>query len=158
MLKNNDMNDFPDIIKTGIIDSKQDAFWHALSHETSGLQPLDVLIITLPMQGSEEAQLQKMMQACKLDPSSYNIVQVKEAEPMPWHQLRDALQPKVILLLGILPQQLGIAAQFYMYSPNKFNDCVWIAAPSLAQLEQQSEAKKQLWNVGLKPVFVDKTL
>lgn len=151
------MTDFPDIIKTAIIGAELDSFWQKLPEDILRLSPVDTLVITLPLQANEEAQLQKMMQACKLDASAYNIVQVKENEPLSWHQLRDTLRPKVILLLGILPQQLGISAQFYMFSPNRFNECTWIASPSITMLEQQPDAKKQLWTAGLKPVFVDKT-
>lgn len=152
------MSDFPDIISTAIIDNKQDEFWRALPPEVSQLPQKDTMVITLPMLANEDGQLQKMMQACKLDAKDYNVVQMKESEPISWHQLRDTLKPGTVLLLGVLPEQLGISAQFYMFAPNRFSDCIWIAAPSLAQLEQQPDAKKQLWTTGLKPVFVDKTV
>jgi hypothetical protein len=152
------MSDLPDIINTAIIDTAQDAFWQTLPLEVAQMQQKDTMIITVPMKAGEDAQLQKMMQACKLDVTDYNIVQVKESEPISWHQLRDALKPKVVILLGVLPQQLGISAALHMFAPNNFNECIWIAAPSLSQLEQQPDGKKQLWTSGLKPVFVDKTV
>lgn len=158
MGKTTDMSDFPDIINTAIIDSSEDQLWADISAKVSGMQALDILVVSQPFaQGSpEEVQLQKMMQACKLEAAAYNTIHIATEERLSWARLRDRLEPKYILLLGVLPQQLGIAALFHMFAPNRFNDRVWIAAPSLAALEQQPEAKKQLWLSGLKPVFVDK--
>jgi len=54
------------------------------------------------------------------------------------------------------PKQLGISVLFRLFAPNHFNEKIFIAAPSLAEMEQQPDAKKQLWGQGLKPVFIDK--
>lgn len=154
------MSDFPDIIHTAVIQSQYDALWERLPNDISGETSKEVVIISIPyaQESSEEIQLQKMMQACKLQPEQYVVIPVNEEQLLPWHQVRDSINPKVILLLGVHPHQLGISALLHLYAPNRFNDCIWIAAPSLAAMEQQAEAKKQLWNTGLKPVFVDKTM
>jgi hypothetical protein len=154
------MSEFPDIIKSDIINKEWDIFWLDKPGLIASLSEKPLLIITeeFGQNSSEELQLQKMLQACTLSTEQYNIIQVKATEQLPWHKLRDYLNPKIILLLGIIPEQLGISAMLQLYLPNRFNDRIWIAGLSLTELEKQPEAKKQLWQNGLKPVFVDKTI
>lgn len=151
------MSEFPDIIKSDIINKEWDDFWN--KSVTNALPEKPVLVITseFARDSAEELQLQKMMQACKLDSDQLNIIQFKQEDKLAWHQIRDNINPKIILLLGVMPEQLGISAMFQLYSPNRFNDRIWIAGLSLSELEKQPDAKKQLWLTGLKPVFVDKT-
>jgi len=58
-----------------------------------------------------------------------------------------------VILAGILPIQLGISAMFRLNEPNKYGDCIWIPTLALTELDKLPEMKKQLWNMGLKPVF-----
>ncbi len=147
----------PDILHTPLVPRATDDLWtlpDALQVSGTGK---DVLVISQPYrQGSgDEIQLQKMLQACKLGPERYDIFFLDEGKLLSWHKLRDAMQPKYILLLGVLPEQLGISAMFRLYTPNGFNDCTWIPSISLAELENQAEAKKMLWQNALKPIFAD---
>lgn len=151
------MTDFPNIIESKIISQEYNDLWSELKLPGSmneGAKTL-VLCTSYAAGGAEDVQLAKMMQACKLATTDYNTIQVEEGGTIAWHQLRDALKPKYVVLLGIHPQQLGISALFHLFAPTRFNETVWIAGPSLQDLEKQPDAKKQLWLVGLKPVFVD---
>jgi hypothetical protein len=152
------MGELPDIIRTDIIKEEWDIFWrdtHIEQDETAKT----ILIVSSPYQpgSSEETQLNKMLQACTLTAAQYRIIRLPEEENISWHRLREKLNPKVVLLVGVLPRQLGIAALLNINAPNRFNDCIWIPTLSVSELEQQPEMKKQLWISGLKPVFVDKS-
>lgn len=151
------MQSIPDIIQSDIVTNKQDVYWQA-SPDDIPIQPITALIITSPLiSGSnDEAQLQKIIQACKLGENEYYVYTPEQ--PTAWHQLRDKLQPKVVLLFGVLPQQLGISAMFGIYHPNKFDGCIWIPSISIAEMEKHPDIKKQLWVDALKPVFIDKTI
>ena len=151
------MSELPDIIKSDIINKDWDIFWE---HSSAGFEEKPVLVISSSYERgtSEDIQLQKILQACALTTEQYNILQVNEGQHISWHQLRDLTKPKVVILLGVMPEQLGISAMFRLFVPNSFNERIWIAGLSLAELEKQPEAKKQLWGNGLKPVFVDKTI
>lgn len=151
------MSDFPNIIDSKIISSEYDSLWGEVNLPEPLNKDAGTLVVCAPFTigSAEDAQLAKMMQACKLNVTDYNILQAAPEKPVAWHQLRDTLKPKIVLLLGIHPQQLGISALFHLYAPTRFNECVWIVGPSLQDMEQQPEAKKQLWLNGLKPVFVD---
>lgn len=145
------------IITSVIVMNTEDVFWNELPEtlKTSGHIPL--LVISKPVEedSSASAQLQKMLQACQLNDDQYHVLYIEK--DMPWHKLRDVFDPKVILLLGIHPKELGIAALFHLFTPNKFDSRIWILSLALSELEMQTDMKKQLWAHGLKPVFVDKT-
>ncbi len=145
----------PDIIQSDIVNTNIDAYWATLP---DGLptSPVKALVVTQPYAAGsvEETQLQKILQACKLEPTEYYIHQLQQ--PVAWHQFRDKLSPQVVLLFGVFPQQLGVSAMFSLYYPNKFDSCIWVPSISISEMEKHPDTKKQLWVDGLKPVFVDK--
>lgn len=151
------MSDNIDIIQSKIVGKEWDALWDKETTSETAPVPVVVLSETYSSGSAEEAQLQKMLQACGLDAAQYKIILLANEQLMAWHAIRERYQPKVVLLLGVNPYQLGVSAMFRLLGPNNFNDCTWIPAPSLTELEKQPEAKKQLWLNALKPVFVDKT-
>ncbi len=151
------MNGDTSIIKTNIISDKYNIFWDDISQFTAGMKPLDTLVISQPLANdTERQQLQKMLQACTLSPADYNLLEIGADTNVAWHQLRDALKCKNLLLLGIEASQLGVSIYFMPHQVNRFNDCSWIPTLSIPQLEQNTDVKKHLWNYGLKPVFVEK--
>jgi hypothetical protein len=149
------MTDNLNIIKSKIVSSNWDIFW---ADTIADELPKTTLVLSTPYQAgsAEEAQLQKILQACALTADSYHIIQVEAEQQVSWHRVRDKIKPEFVILFGVMPQQLGIAAMFRLNEPNRFNDCIWVPTLSIQDLEKQSDAKKQLWINGLKPVFVDK--
>lgn len=150
------MTDFPRIINTEIIDTETDVFWHdnSVSNESA---PKNVLILSTKIanQSTEQEQLNKILDACKLNGEMYNIVQLADDERKAWHRLKEATKPSVIILFGIHPSQLGISALFRLNGLNKFDNASWVPTLSLTELEQQPQAKKDLWANALKPIFAD---
>lgn len=151
------MNSIPDIINSQIINADYDIFWLAPEQITT-LPQRDVLVASTPFvrESPEEIQLLKMLQACQLKESDYNIIQFGDADKIAWHVLRDHLHLKSIILLGILPAQLGVSAQLMPHQLSRFNNCNWIVTDNLETLLQRQEIKTHLWNYGLKPAFVEK--
>jgi len=146
------------ILKTDLVDVQNDEFWEDISDLISDAVAKPTLIL---VKGNwediaEYNQLQKMLDAVKLSPEQYNIIWLKDGQKAAWHQLREKLEPKTIFLVGVMPAQLGIAALFRINQPNNFNDCVWLPTLSISELEQNPTAKGQLWNNGMKPIFVEK--
>jgi len=147
------------IIKSDLISAKYDALWQDIAPVIKDATPKPVLVlINNYAPGSpDEAQVLKMMESCKLGPEQYNIIQIGTDQQIAWHKLRDQLDPKIVLLIGILPVQLGISSLFKLNIPNHFNDRIWLATLSLSELEKYPDVKKQLWINGMKPVLADKT-
>lgn len=153
------MSEYPDIIETDVVKTTIDPFWEndRFSSPVGVKKPVLILSNSYPAGSAEEAQLNKMLQACGLSTEKYFIFQLNENECIAWHLLKQKFNPKYILLIGLLPAQLGIAAVLNIHAPNRFDEAIWIPSLSVADLEKQPEMKKQLWLNALKPVFVDKS-
>ena len=151
------MSDFPNILSAKIVGNEINVFWDE-KPDLSGCNKSGILILVTEYQpgSAEETQLQKIMQACGLQPEQYNILKLKQDERIPWSHLREVLQPKVLLLMGVAPAQLGISALLRLNTPNRFDEVLFIPSISLSDMEKHTEHKKELWLQGLKPVFVDK--
>lgn len=151
------MNGSPDIIRTSVIGQELDVFWDENPALLQEIQPRPVLILstTFAKDSAESAQLDKMLAACKLEQQHYNLIQLKDNERCAWHRIRDTLQVKTILLLGVVPPQLGISVQFMPHQVGRFDGCSWIQTLSLHELQTKTDIKNHLWNYGLKPVFVE---
>ncbi len=146
------------ILNTDIIKSEQDIFWQKPGQAHS-LSPKPVLIISTPFQSgdAESQQLDGILKAgCKLDEAQYNIVHVAEGEKMSWYQLKESLQPRVVLLFNVLPSQLGIGSLFMLNEINRFADGFWVPTLSLSQIMEDKVLKGNLWNKALKLLFADK--
>lgn len=152
-----DMTDFPKIFTTEIIDTETDIFWQENTVLPEGLSTAQTLIITQQYTtgSQEEIQLKKIMNACQLSEEDYNIIHLAADEKTAWHKLKEALHPQKVITFGIHPKKLGITALFRLNAPNHFDSATFIPTLSLTELEQQPQAKKDLWTNALKPLFVD---
>lgn len=152
------MSQLPDIIQSDIVNQQYDAFWKSLPESLNiANEQVNTLVLTntFDVGSAEDMQLQKMMQACKFTPADFRIIQIPQGLNVAWHKIKELAQPKNVILLGILPQQLGISVLLRLFIPNRFDGCIWIPGLSLSDMEKQPEAKKELWVNGLKPTFVD---
>lgn len=154
--RNHCMENFPDIINTPVIFSRWDAFWQSPEHHT--LEQKQVLVITTPFDEKSEVgnQLQKILAACKLSEEQIQLLVLKDEEEIAWHQLRDIVAPKQVILFGVEPSRLGISAYFMPHQVSRFNGASWMQTLSLEELMKRTEIKTHLWNYGMKPVFIDK--
>lgn len=149
----------PNILQTDVIPASVDADW-VLPAAINHLEPRPVLIVTTPFtQGSgEEQQLTGILTAgCKLQNHQYHVVFVATGDTLAWYQLRQQLQPKVLLLFQVHPKQLGITALFRLTEVNRFDDCLMVPTYPLTAIMQDKALKLLLWNNALKPLFESKT-
>ena len=147
----------PGLFNTDIIPSSTDAFWHPVAEN---LMARPVLVLCPPFEGgsAEEEQLMGILRAgCKLTPEQFNIVFVAPGEKKAWYQLRDQAKPKMVLISGVHPAQLGLSVLFKLQEPNRFDGCMWVPTFPLAELVRDKGLKLQLWQGGLKPIFETKT-
>jgi len=147
------------IIKSDLVSAAHDVMWDDISGvvKDAGKRPVLILVQTYQAGGNEATLLSKMLEKAELQPEKYNIIQLDKDKIVAWHQLRERLNPDIIFLIGVAPAQLGISSLFMLNVPNHFNDRAWLPTFSLAELEQRPDVRKQLWNDGMKPLFVDST-
>lgn len=151
------MTDFQTIINTEIINTETDVFWHSNSVSHEKISPKNVLILSgkIDEQSAEQQQLKKILDACKLTENNFNHVQLADQERLAWHLLKGVANPSVVILFGVHPSRMGISALFRLNAMNNFDGTSWIPTLSLQELEQQPQAKKDLWTNALKPLFAD---
>lgn len=146
------------IINTDIVNGDYDIFWN-MPAEIQDMEPRPVLVLTADYAAgsAEEEQLTGILSSgCRLMSTNYNIIKFPADMKTAWHKLRDKLEPRVVLLFNIHPQQLGISALFRLNEINSFDNCYWAPTLSLTQMIQDKVLKGQIWNNALKPLFVDK--
>lgn len=150
------ITDTMNIINTEIINTETDKFWHDGRNEK--ITPYDLLIVCDKYNdnSAEHIQLSKIIDACKIAPDKFTIVQIDENKPLAWHKLKRTYTPQTVVLFGPHPGSLGISALLALHQPNHFDGCILIPALSLSALEQNAQAKKDLWLNALKPFVADK--
>lgn len=151
------MDEIPQIFSTDLVSPETDVFWNEPDNATES-DHTDVLILTQSFEKSsaEHTQLNKILEACSLSEEKHHIVQVAESQNIAFNKINRNSGSKVIIVFGISTDQLGISALFRLNYPNNFGDNIIIPTLALSELEQQPQAKKELWVNALKPLFIDK--
>lgn len=153
------MDSLPDIFNNEIIPSDIDRFWADNDPLLDHKEPRPVLVITCPLEneGKDQEQLLKMLQACRIDSTKLHILELPEQKRLAWHLIREKLNPKYVFLVGVEPEQLGMSVMLMPNQVTQFDGAVWIITWSMPVLEKNPDAKRHLWNYGLKPVFIERS-
>ncbi|GAA4455319.1 hypothetical protein [Rurimicrobium arvi] len=144
----------PEIFNTPLVRADIDSLWDEQNYPP--LNQCDTLVISRPYASGSDAeqQLQRMLGACKLDASAYQILFVNETASFAWHKLKSLSGATKVLLLGVQPSQLGITAMMMLHAVNHFNGAVWMATSSLEEIAANAQLKQHLWVNVLKPVYL----
>ncbi len=138
-------NVLPNIFKAPIVSHTIDGFWETA--KAGALKEKDTLVISAHFESgsAEETQLLRMLGACKLTDEHYQVIKLGAEEKIAWHQLREFSKASKVLLLGILPAQLGISAMMVPNEVNHFDGAQWMPSFSLDQIAANDALKKHLW-------------
>jgi hypothetical protein len=93
-----------------------------------------------------------ILTACKLSMADIALVNISKNKSLNYTTLTEQLHADKILLFGVQPSELELPLQFPFYQVQKFNNQVYLSAPTLGQLEDDKAEKTKLWNC-LKQVF-----
>jgi hypothetical protein len=101
------------------------------------------------------AFLTKILEACRVTLADVAIVN-HAAAPVTITELKQQLQPKIILLFGLEPAAIRLPINFPAFRPQDYDGCTYLSAPGLEQLvpntEESKLLKSKLW-VCLKTIF-----
>jgi hypothetical protein len=97
--------------------------------------------------------IERLVTRCGPGPDDYVVVRVSEAGAPAWRQLQAAVSPQFVILLGVLPSDLGVHALFVFCEPNRFGGALWLPGPSCAQMNTEVALRKQFWEKALAPAF-----
>lgn len=94
----------------------------------------------------------KILSACELGLEDVAIVNWSHLSQKDYQPLLDELQSKTVLLFNLTPIEFGLPLHFPPFQTQVFDQRTYLQAPSLASIEQDVTAKKQLWTA-LKKLF-----
>jgi hypothetical protein len=99
--------------------------------------------------------LTKILEACRMTLADVAIVN-NAAAPLSITELKQQLQPKIILLFGVEPSAIRLPINFPAFRPQDFDGCTYLSTPGLDQLvpntDESKLLKSKLW-VCLKTIF-----
>jgi len=96
--------------------------------------------------------LMGILNACKLSMADVALVNIAKPGAVTYTKIQEELNAETILLFGVAPAELQLPLQFPHYQIQKFNNQVYLAAPSLTAIAADKAEKTKLWNC-LKQIF-----
>jgi len=98
------------------------------------------------------AFLTGVLNACKLNMADVAIINMNQSTNNHYLDLNSITRPKIKLLFGVSPQEIGLPIHFPYFQVQPYNNVVYLCAPDLNSIEEDKSLKTQLW-AGLKSVF-----
>ncbi|MBS1666030.1 MAG: hypothetical protein JST58_01495 [Bacteroidetes bacterium] len=99
--------------------------------------------------------ISKLLEACKMNLEDIAIVN-KASEDINITELKNQLAPKTIIFFGVAPTDIKLPIHFPMFKLQEYDGCVYLSAPNLEELDQNTNEgkilKSKLW-VCLKQLF-----
>ena len=101
---------------------------------------------------NELSFLTNILSACQLGLTDVGIVNWQKIEPQTSSTLFEQVEGKQVILFGTRLSEFGIPDNTQHYTIIKNDARQFVVAPSLTEIENNKEAKKQLW-MALKQLF-----
>ena len=98
------------------------------------------------------AFLTGILNACKLNMADVAVINLNQSTNNHYLSLNNITRPKIKLLFGVTPQEIGLPIHFPHFQVQPYNNVVYLCAPDLSSIEEDKSLKAQLW-AGLKSVF-----
>ena len=137
---------YPDnLVETVTTTVPEKAFQNYLGHNAKK-NLVFVKHLSLPYLPDDELNfLTNILAACKLGMADIAIVNSARISPQQTETLIET-EGRIILLFGIEPSEIGLPIHFPPFQLQQFNKRTYLHSPSLKDLDQNVELKKQLWN------------
>ncbi len=107
---------------------------------------------TLYLPDNELDFLMGILTACSLTMADIALVNIARQKPIDYKMLESSLLAEKIFLFGPEPEVLQLPLSFPHYQVQRYNNQVYLAAPSLLQLQADKMEKSKLWTC-LKQIF-----
>jgi len=96
--------------------------------------------------------LTTILSACKFSLADVAILNLASAESKIYKEVQEKFKSSVTILFGITPQQFEMPVNFPEFQIQPFNNCTFLSAPTIEQMENDKLLKSKLW-VSLKKIF-----
>lgn len=96
--------------------------------------------------------LSGILNACKLTLEDVGLLNLASYPGISYKKISDAFTPRIVMMFGILPDAIQLPFVMPEFQRQSYNNQVYLAAPTLNELENNKELKRRLWTV-LQQIF-----
>ena len=96
--------------------------------------------------------LMGILGACKLSMADIALVNLAKNKDLTYQQITEQLMPEKIFMFDVKPGDIDLPVSFPDYQVQRYNNQVYLSAPTLDALENDRMEKSKLWTC-LKQIF-----
>lgn len=96
--------------------------------------------------------LSGILTACKLTLEDIGLLNIASYPGISYKKISDTFNPRIIMLFGVLPEDIQLPFVMPGFQKQSYNNSVYLAVPSLTDLENNKDQKRKLWIV-LQQIF-----
>ena len=96
--------------------------------------------------------LSGILNACKLTLEDVGLLNISSAPAISYKTISDSFKPGIVMMFGISPEAIQLPFVIPEFQRQSYHNQVYVAAPSLDDLENNKELKRKLWTV-LQQIF-----
>lgn len=93
-----------------------------------------------------------ILNACKLNMADVSLINISSQGNAGYVDINGITKPEKTLLFDVSPQDIALPLQFPHFQLQRFNNVMYLSAPSLPAIEDDKAIKAQLWGC-LKQLF-----
>lgn len=96
--------------------------------------------------------LSGILNACKLTLEDIGLLNIASSPAISYKSISDIFNPRTVIMFGISPHEIQLPFIMPAFQRQLYNNQVYLAVPSLTDIENDRELKSKLWSV-LQQVF-----
>ncbi len=96
--------------------------------------------------------LSGILTACKLTLDDVGLLNIATHPAITYKALSDTFSPRIVMMFGILPEAIQLPFVMPEFQRQSHNNRVYLAIPSLTELENNKDLKRNLW-IALQQIF-----
>lgn len=97
--------------------------------------------------------LSGILTACKLTLEDVGLVNIAFYPELTYKKISEAFTPRITIMFGVEPGTIQLPFEMPGFQRQSFNNQVYMAVPSLTELENNKDLKRKLWAV-LQQIFL----
>jgi len=96
--------------------------------------------------------LSGILNACKLTLEDVGVLNINSYPGISYKKVAEIFTPRIVMMFGILPDTIQLPFVMPEFQRQSYNNQIYLAVPSLNELENNKELKRKLWTV-LQQIF-----
>ena len=96
--------------------------------------------------------LSGILNACKLTLEDIGLLNIASHPAISYKKISETFNPRIVMMFGILPDTIQLPFVMPEFQRQSYNNQVYLAVPTLTELENNKELKRKLWTV-LQQIF-----